>query len=114
MTGLALLLELQAMRHLHAVTIAGRRIGQLVVHTSLILWLACPFMVCGFLKSLEEQEPWGRNFSQRGQIIKRLEQQSGRHLIMVRYSPHHDPHGEWIYNRADIDLATLAEKHFFH
>jgi hypothetical protein len=32
----------------------------------------------------------------------------GRHLIIVRYGPHHDPYQEWVYNKADIDASDVV------
>jgi hypothetical protein len=32
----------------------------------------------------------------------------GRHLIIVRYGPEHDPYQEWVYNEADIDSSKVV------
>lgn len=31
-----------------------------------------------------------------------------RHLVVVRYGPHHDPNQEWVYNDADIEQARVV------
>ena len=31
-----------------------------------------------------------------------------KHLITVAYSVNHNPHCEWVYNRADIDGAAVV------
>ncbi len=44
----------------------------------------------------------------RHSLLQALEQEPGRHLVMVHYSPEHDPHGEWVFNSADIDASPIA------
>jgi hypothetical protein len=41
-------------------------------------------------------------------VIRRLESQGGRHLVIVRYAPGHDPLDEWVFNHADIDASTIV------
>jgi hypothetical protein len=41
-------------------------------------------------------------------VIDKLNQQPGKHLIMVRYhEEEHNIHDEWVYNAADIDHAKI-------
>ena len=51
------------------------------------------------------QEPWS---IRRGQIVKQLESRPGDDLVIVRYSPEHNPHHEWVYNAADIDHSKIV------
>jgi hypothetical protein len=44
----------------------------------------------------------------RAQLIAGLERQGGSHLIVVRYTPTHDVHTEWVYNDADIDASPIV------
>jgi hypothetical protein len=56
-------------------------------------------------------QTWSSSVSQlldRAQIEGQLEKQEGRHLLIVRYSPQHDPREEWVYNKADIDNSKIV------
>src|SRR5262249_62401942 len=45
---------------------------------------------------------------QRARIVSQLDATPGNHLVIVRYSPKHDAHEEWVYNRADIDGSKIV------
>ncbi len=47
--------------------------------------------------------PW---FEERAGIQRQLER-DGRHLVLVRYSPDHSPHLEWVFNGADLEGAAV-------
>lgn len=48
---------------------------------------------------------------ERAAIEKELERSGGKHLILVRYAQDHDPHREWVYNKADIDNSAVVWAH---
>ena len=49
-----------------------------------------------------------RILTQRDRIIEDLTRRGGRHLIIVRYTDNHIVHQEWVYNRADVDNASVV------
>jgi hypothetical protein len=44
---------------------------------------------------------------ERAEMESALERLSGRQLVLVRYSPEHNPLDEWVYNAPDIDGAKV-------
>ena len=46
--------------------------------------------------------------AERPQLIQKLQRLGGQHLVIVHYSPQHDIHDEWVYNRADIDASDVV------
>ena len=43
----------------------------------------------------------------RVEVIHNLEATRGKHLVFVRYSPHHSVHDEWVFNDADIENSKI-------
>lgn len=118
LTALTLAMVLQALRHLRVWRRNGRPAGAFLVRmvpviaaAALAIRLAAPALG---LPLTETTLWWARlTPSQRGleraRLLARLGSMPGRHLVMVRYSPAHDPGRqlEWVYNRADIDRAKV-------
>ena len=87
-----------------------------------ILVRAIPVILAGTLGSLYALEAGGTSFLhehyswcfakpgnlERARIARQLEGTAGRHLVLLRYGPHHEPYTEWVYNRADIDGAKVV------
>ncbi len=47
----------------------------------------------------------------RNSVVQTLQQQKGRHLVLLRYGPEHNPLDEWVYNPADIDASPIVWAH---
>lgn len=53
-------------------------------------------------------EGWERSYtSRRSAIVRNLESQPGKHLVVLQYQPDHFVHQEWAYNGADIKGARI-------
>jgi hypothetical protein len=44
----------------------------------------------------------------RAVIARQLKSMDGKQLVFVHYAPGHDPHDEWVYNRAVLDEAKVV------
>jgi hypothetical protein len=100
-TGLVGVLMVQSVRQLSRLRIGVSPIGLVLVPAILLSYGIF------FLGSLAPAMPYGW-FRHRARIQAELEQTGERHLIVVRYSPQHNGHAEWVYNAADIDLAPVV------
>ena len=45
---------------------------------------------------------------ERAGVVRQLQEIPGEHLVIVRYSPDHDPQEEWVHNTADIDHSKIV------
>jgi hypothetical protein len=110
-TGLIYLVLLQCMRHLRLWRWRGQPIGVGLVRA--IPAVACAMIVLrvAAVAAHAQIEPaWPRGNLDRAQIARQLQAIPGRHLVIVRYGPHHDVDWEWVYNQADIDHAKLVRE----
>jgi hypothetical protein len=44
----------------------------------------------------------------RSAIEQQLRASPGKHVVLVRYAPDHEPFAEWVYNAADIDGSKIV------
>jgi hypothetical protein len=44
----------------------------------------------------------------RADILRRLRQEGGRHLVLVRWKPGDNPFEQWVYNEPDIDRSAVV------
>jgi hypothetical protein len=104
--GLFLVVSLECMRFLSAWRWRGKSIGRWVTGTAIGLCFLSGVLACSKLVGKRTAEPSFGTL--RAHILSRLEQTGGKHLILVRYRPDHNPHLEWVYNAADIDRAPIV------
>jgi len=95
----------QALRHLRRWEFKGKLVGvgltRVVMAFAVVL---APFHPYGV--TLKRSAPSG--IECRAAIARELDSTPGNHLVIVRYTPRHDPLSEWVYNRADIDRAKVT------
>ncbi len=106
---------LQAIRHIWVSKPGGQPVGKTLIRLSVSL---CVLMMVARLYAqplhmrMDEWPPsawtdkWfgpGYFGTERADIEKNLESQPGRQLVLVRYSPKHNPIDEWVYNLSNID-----------
>lgn len=101
MTATAFALLTQGIRHLRRWTYRGRAIGvgfcRVIVISALFL---TPFH--RFFPNLEPE------LLHRARLSTELDSIPGNQLVIVRYTPQHDPNEEWVYNGADIDRSHVV------
>ena len=91
----------QGMRHLRKWRLGARPIGIGLTRALIVLAIA----LTPFHQSSAYNYP---SMVRRAEIERHLATTPGQHLVIVRYSPQHDPLQEWVYNRADIDHANVV------
>lgn len=52
-----------------------------------------------------ERMEWGRGI--RAPLQGFLERQPGKHIVLVKYGPHHNIHREWVWNEPDVEMAKI-------
>ena len=116
LTAAVYALLLQAMRSLRLWRPSGRPAGRFLVR-------AVP-LICFALLPLRAAAPmfhiplpptvihtwYSTDFHNldRARVLAQLREESGRHLVIVRYKPGHEILEEWVYNEADIDGSKVV------
>ena len=111
---------LQAMRHLRLWRPEGRLAGLAMTRfTVFICCLMASLRLCAAPLNLLPPEWPAPNWNyswygpghfgvDRARIKNQLDQLPGKQLVIVRYSPKHNPLDEWVYNAADIDGSKVV------
>ena len=94
-------LVIQGMRHMRRWHWRTRRVG-IGLSRAVVL---CAVILAPFHWAYTNLLPQLRY---RAIFSERLGALPGDHLAIVRYSSDHEPHSEWVYNRADIDDAKIV------
>lgn len=109
-------LELQALRRINIWDHHERKRGRAAVRWLVAVCLFL-FVIRGLAGHLSLPNPpqfvqtWSGTSAGnlvRAEILKSLAEQSGKDLMITRYSPDHDPNEEWVYNGADIDESKVV------
>ena len=98
------ILVVQGMRHLRHARLWGRPVGVFLTRMMVILALAWA-IVQTVHASRYPRLTWS---SRRAAVSATLGEKPGQHLVLVRYSPSHNVHQEWVYNEAEIDRARVV------
>jgi hypothetical protein len=105
--GIVIILSLQGARSLRLWRWRKVEIGRFLLG-SVICVVVLSFSVyfaAAFVDKLNDRDPsW---HFERVRVSEELSRK-GRHLIIVRYGPEHDPYQEWVYNEADIDSSKVV------
>ena len=111
---------LQGMRHLRVWRPGGQPIGTAIVRLSvaICLFLAAVRLFPGPLHLALPEWPasswediwYGPDHfgTERARVESEMEQFPGQQLLLVRYSPRHNPLNEWVYNAPDIDSSKVV------
>jgi hypothetical protein len=113
---------LQCMRHLRVWRPQGKPTGLALVRFSILTvgLMAGLRLFATPLNLLAPEAPssnWNLSWfgpaasfgSERAGFESELEQRPGKHLVVVRYSPNHEPpFDDWVYNAADIDSSKVV------
>lgn len=111
---LLILLQIQCLRYVYQWKRNWHPVGRMLSVTVLILTALTTILTALSTISSSEQHAkptsgstahsWA---SVKQQILNKLADVEGKHLILVKYNRDHIHHNEWVYNRADIDNSKV-------
>ena len=100
-------LVVQVMRHLRRAWILDRPVG---IGMTRLMVLAIVGASCLSLATRIHgaMNKYNRTGLWRETVVEQLDSQPGGQLALVRYTPQHNVHDEWVYNGADIDHSKIV------
>ena len=106
-------LIIQGIRHLQAMRFGVRPVGVGLARASiLLLLLSTGFNTYHLIRTPSQPLVWSWNVGTGdagpAAIERQLDQVPGKHLIVVRYAPTHNPQGEYVFNHSDIDASRIV------
>jgi hypothetical protein len=109
-TAAIMAIVIAAMRYLRRWKYRGQPIGIGLTRSVVLLAIATVIVQAVIVPRMQAGDPIHHNVGYRAAFERQLEATRGEQLIIVRYSPEHDPgkDAEWVYNRADIDGAKIV------
>jgi hypothetical protein len=109
---------IQCMRKVYFLCWRTRAIGKLLVWSVPLYYsilIACLVFVGLNPSLILAQDPIGSKRHEtidwsfrRARLVKNLNKQEGKFLVIVKYLQRHEMHQEWVYNDADIDNAKVV------
>jgi hypothetical protein len=115
-TCLVFALVLGAMRYVRSWRWRQKPVGLAITRAIPLIGGALLLLCTAWGPSLRPWQPWPWTWCSpgasmfmldRARTLANLQQEPGRHLVIVRYSAAHRPSLEWVYNRADIDGSKV-------
>jgi hypothetical protein len=101
LTGTIFALVAQGTRHLRTWHWGTRPVGIALSRATVL----CALVLSPYHLSLSDVFP---KMKERAAVEQQLDRTSEQHLVIVRYSLHHNVEEEWVQNRADIDHAKVV------
>ena len=105
--GLVFALLIRGLRHVRLWHWRVRALGRAYVRALPLAYLLLVPLAVAEMGRVDE-DAWHR---QRARLLRQLEQDGDRHLVLVRYAADHSTLEEWVYNRADLDAAKVLWAH---
>ncbi len=98
----------QGLRHLRTWRWEGRHCGEFLVRAIVVVCIVMVGVQARIMAAAPATGNWEAIGLNRAAIESRLQSLPGEHVVLVRYTPSHNPMLEWVYNGADIDSQRVV------